>query len=373
MPSKVVLLSAIVACGSAALLSEQRSQPVDNGVKVILGVPESSSQIRSPLPMQNILAFPNLPAELRKRATNTDKGCFTVMGDTCEDPFGFFACAADANSGECILSARCTINFEDCLSEETSLQSRQDGGGSPFDPELNLRSSDETDSSVNAELVERGEIRSNAVDKNHLEAREDARISDEIQAAVPAEVKDAMLNDANAAESLANEFTSGSVPQWFAQLPASVTNYYATITPPPTMIAYALRDATIDPERQSVENWIASIQSYKELIASVSRAASSESDSARRLSKAASEKSKWASEERDGLLQTSAWEQSRLALSMSSHAAVESSYAASASRTVYDRKAEDGEGNGAYTGDARLALGSSIVGAVVCLGLAFGL
>ncbi|KIW31908.1 uncharacterized protein PV07_03496 [Cladophialophora immunda] len=372
MQSKAVFLAAILACGTASLFSDKGSKRVGDGLKLIPRDSKSNSQTRSPLPIQNILAFPNFPAELRKRAPNTDKGCFAISGEYCEDSINFLACAADADSGECVLGAQCVITFEDCL-PEIELQARQDGGGSPFDPELYLRSPNNADSKFSIELKQPAMFGSNAVDEHHLQARQDARISDEIQAAMPAEVKDAMLNDPDAAESLANEFSGGSVPQWYARLPASVTNYYATITPPPTMTGYAINEPTNDPERQSLDSWVASIQGYKDLIASVSRAAASESDSARRMSRAASEKSKWASEERDGQLQTSAWEQSRLAVSMSRHAAVESSYAASASRTAYGKNAQTGQGSGTTTSDVRLALGSSIVGAVVCLGLAFGL
>ncbi|KIW95154.1 uncharacterized protein Z519_03738 [Cladophialophora bantiana CBS 173.52] len=327
MQSKLVLLSAILACGSASLASENKDK-------------------RSPLPIQKILAMPNLPAELRKSATNTDKRCFTISGDNCGDTLEFPACAGDTNSAECVLNSKCVITLQDCL-PEAKVQARQGGGGSPFDPEL--------------------------FDEQRIEARQEPRISDEIQSAMPAEIRNAMLNDPNVAESLANEFSGSSVPQWYARLPASVTNYYATITPPPTMIGYAVKAPTDDPQRQSVDDWVASIQSYKNLIASLSRAASSESQSARRMSRAASEKSKWASEEMDGQLQTSAYEQSVLAASMSRDAALESSYAASASRTIYAKNVPTKQGGSASTSDTRLAFGLSIVAAVVCLGLAFAL
>ncbi|KIX94425.1 uncharacterized protein Z520_09811 [Fonsecaea multimorphosa CBS 102226] len=355
MQNKVVFLSAILACGSASFLSDQNSKLVDDGL--------DNNQIRSPLFTQDILALPNLPDELRKRATDTDL-CFTINRDDCEDSMiSFLACAADTNSGECVLGAECVITPKECL-PEVKLQARQDGGGSPFDPELSQRSPDDVEPTLSI-LVD-----SNAVDEVPLETRQDARISDEIQAAIPAEVRNAMLNNPDAAESLANVFSGGSKPQWFARLPASVTNYYATITPPPTMTGYVIKDTTNDPERQSLDNWVASVQYYKDLIASASLSAASESDYARRMSRAAEEKSKWASEEEDGQLQTSAWEQSRLAASASTHAAAESSYAASASRTVYGQKAQIGQGS---TADMQLAFGSSIVGAVVCLGLAFAL
>ncbi|OAP60811.1 hypothetical protein AYL99_05813 [Fonsecaea erecta] len=373
MQSKLVFLSAMLAFGSASFLSEQEGKHLEDGLELIPRVPKLNNQIRSPVPVQDILAYPNLPEELRKRAANTDQACFAITGDACEDAISFLSCTADTDSGECVLGARCVVTFEDC-SPEVKLQARQDGGGSPFDPELYLRSPDDADTALSIELMQPAVAGSNAIDEYRLEARQDPKISEEIQAAMPAEVRDAMLNDPDAAESLAKEFSGGSKPRWYARLPASVTNYYATITPPPTMTGYAIKEATTnDPEKQSLDNWVASIQGYKDLIASVSRDAAAESDTARRLSRAASEKSKWASEERDGQLQTSAWEQSRLAGSMSRHAAAESSYAASASRSAYGKKAQTGQGSGAFTTDVRLALGSSIFGAVVCLGLAFGL
>lgn len=203
-----------------------------------------------------------------------------------------------------------------------------------------------------------------------LEARDSQEISEVIEAAMPAEVKKALVDDPNAAESLAKEFSGTSVPEWYAKMPASVTNYYATITPPPTMTGYAAAVSApgVGDTDSALRDWVSKVKSYESNIQSVvaakSKSAASESKEASSLSVKASSMSKDANQRSDQALVTKAYDESNLAVAKSHQASVQSSLAASASLAVF------GNGSPASASDTTLALMSSVVGAAVCLGFA---
>jgi hypothetical protein len=246
---------------------------------------------------------------------------------------------------------------------------RQEGGGSPFDDELDARSPhvrsptySAAGPAVKLELKDDGE--------HQVEERDAPKINELIHAAIPDSVKRAILDDPKAAEFLAKELSGTNVPRWYAKLADSVTNYDATITPPPTM--------TVQGPEEIVDYWISSLLSYQSMISSrlseLVSLASSESREASRLSSEASSKSTYATHETDSQLLTSAWSESNQAATMSYEASSISSFAASASQAVFSAFDDEDEQNGASSStDMTLVLGSSIVGAVVCLGFAIAL
>jgi hypothetical protein len=215
---------------------------------------------------------------------------------------------------------------------------RQEGGGSPFDDELDARSPhvrsptySAAGPAVKLELKDDGE--------HQVEERDAPKINELIHAAIPDSVKRAILDD-------------------------------PTITPPPTM--------TIQGPEEIVDYWISSLLSYQSMISSrlseLVSMASSESREASRLSSEASSKSTYATHETDSQLLTSAWSESNQAATMSYEASSISSFAASASQAVFSAFDDEDEQNGASSStDMTLVLGSSIVGAVVCLGFAIAL
>ena len=189
---------------------------------------------------------------------------------------------------------------------------------------------------------------------------------------MPADVKQAMLNDPQAAESLAEEFSGTSVPEWYAKLPASVIDYYATITAPPTMVVDAVHSPVDDAisDVRSLENSVGSD------LSAMSLSASSESVEASRWSKEASSNSKVASKHSDSQLAASASQLSLLAVTQSVDASSQSVYAASASRALFkDLDDEEVQATGvpSSAGAMNLALGSSVVGAVLTLVFALAL
>jgi hypothetical protein len=325
MQTKTFLLSAILALSTASLASEyehkDRRQNDNFG-----SVPHKPrTNVASPISVQKLLAVPQMAAQLAKKEA---------------EPEAIFT-----------LSSR--------IDQET-IQVRQAGGGSPFDNDLDVSSP------AKLELKDH--------DEYHIVARAPSKISEVIESAIPADVKKALINDPKAAESLAKEFSGKSVPQWYAKLPASVTNYYSTITTPPTMTGYVSKG----PAQDKVDDWISNVQSYSARLASqisaMSSVAASESREAKRLSKEASSRSSWATHHSDKQVQTSAWSEAKKAATMSYAASSLSSYAASASRAVFSPHKDDKKtSQGASTTDMTLALGSSIVGAVLCLGFAIAL
>ncbi|KIW67152.1 hypothetical protein PV04_06424 [Phialophora macrospora] len=249
---------------------------------------------------------------------------------------------------------------------------RQDGGGSPFDDELDARSPhirspthSAAGPAVKLELKDGGE--------HQVDGRDAPKINELIHAIIPGHVKRAILDDPKAAEVLAKELSGTNVPRWYARLAETVTNYDATITPPPTLTVRG-------PQQEIVDYWIASLLSYKSMISSqlsdMVLLASSESREASRLSSEASSKSTYATHYTDTNLATSAWSESTKAATMSYEASSISSFAASASRAVFsalDDEDEQSRASSSSSKDMTLVLGSSIVGAVVCLGFAIAL
>ncbi|EXJ58616.1 hypothetical protein A1O7_06043 [Cladophialophora yegresii CBS 114405] len=235
---------------------------------------------------------------------------------------------------------------------------RQDTG-SPFDDELEARSP-HAPSAVTPQSEDDG--------AHQVDARALPGLSDLVH--VPDYVKRAILDDPRAAELLAKELSGTNVPQWYAKLDEGATNYDATITPPPTMSIQA-------PEQEIVDYWISSISMYQSMISAqldeMVLLASSESREASRLSDSASSLSTYATGITDSQLETSAFALSNQAVTMSSEAASIFSFAASASEAVFTSVDDEDEQSGASSTDMTLALGSSIVGAVVCLVFAIAL
>lgn len=56
-----------------------------------------------------------------------------------------------------------------------------------------------------------------------------------LSSAIPVSIQKAMLNDPNAAKSLAQEFSGNNEPDWYRHLPKEVKNYFANEEQPPMM------------------------------------------------------------------------------------------------------------------------------------------
>ncbi|OCT51603.1 hypothetical protein CLCR_08896 [Cladophialophora carrionii] len=245
---------------------------------------------------------------------------------------------------------------------------RQDAG-SPFDDGLEARSPHAPGPAHSAaEPAAKSQVEDEGA--HQVDAQALPEIGESIHFAAPDSVKRALLDDPRAAELLAKESSGTDVPQWYARLDEDATDYDATITPPPTMTIQG-------PQQEIVDYWISSILMYKSMISSqldeMILLASSESREASRLSSEASSLSTYATYHTDSQLQTSAWSQSNQAATMSYEASSISSFAASASEAVFTAADDEDEQSAASSTDMTLALGSSILGAVVCLGLAIAL
>lgn len=317
-----------------------------------------------------------MKSELSKRAIDLERICIMAEGKACTDPSAFIECiSALATYGPLAqekCNKDCTIRIVDC--PEVSLQSDGSGGGSPFDGSVLARSPTHPEASYSTVAAPSAKLELKDDSKPHITARAPGQISEQVRAAIPGSVREAMLNDPNAAQSLANEFSGNSFPQWYAKLPSTVKNYYATITSPPTMSEIATQKAIMqrlqDP-KPLLDAWVASIRAYKSQISTFSAEAAQHSREAKQLSKAARSKSIQASIDQNGGLATSALRQSVTASVWSSVAASESRLAVTASRAV-DRVDDRIEAS-ASSGDVKLAFYSSMFGAVACLLLAIGL
>ncbi|KAJ9606997.1 hypothetical protein H2200_009008 [Cladophialophora chaetospira] len=356
MQTKTLFISAVFAFASASTASEHehelRSPQNDNFGHVPSNARNTVAKVHGPISAQELLKVPQLAAQLAKRASSF---CITTSSPDCENFLtDFYAC----QSQQCVesLYAKCPITIsEECPGEDASQIST-------------VAQPDQSSLGVAAEPAGQLEVKDD--NEHHVVARAGSKISEAIESAMPANVKNALINDPKAAASLDKEFSGTKVPQWYAKLPASVTNYYATITSPPAMTSSVAKG----PEQEKVDDWVAKVQSYKSKLApelsAMSKAAVSESREAKRLSEAASKNSKAASKNHNDRLQTTAWSEAKKAATMSHDASTKSAYAAAASRAVFPSGKKH---NGASNTDKSLALGLSIAGAVVCLGFAVAL
>ena len=373
MQTKTLFLSLVLALAFASVASEHeledRSPQNDNFGNVPPTAQTVDRVVQRRFSAQQLLDIPRLATQLGKRddSSESDNICLTTFDASCE---GFWteynACRAeehciDSLFNRCpVLVGACPLILndaakEDNQEEETQKVARQDGTGARSPIDLNPPA---------------GKLELRYDDKHRVVRQAASKISDVIQTAMPDNVKNALIDDPGAAESLDNEFSGTIMPEWYANLPASVTEYYLTITSPPTMTGIQAGTTSQDPEQNEVENWISSVHSYEDKIAAelsaMSSMAASESAEAKQLSKLAATNSKEASKKKIDSLKTTALSQSTEAATMSFDASTLSAYAASASRAVF-------QDNGASKSDMQVAFVSSIFCAVVCLGLAVAL
>jgi hypothetical protein len=346
------------------------------------------------VPIEQVVLDPGARLQLQKRA-ETGQMCVAAAGEICGDltdlssedmlMLAHWAAEATDSSDWYWLTQDCPVGLVECAANPQV--SERDGGGSPFDEEPGLvpfpgplpfppyvsKRSAEPNFSIATAPAIKVELRTEAT--NHIMAREQEDISEEVESAMPASVKSALLNDPDAAESLAKEFSATTAaPQWYANMPGEVKNYYATVSSPAMMSAVAATTITVTTEpNHLVEDWISSIKSYQSEISSLSEDAASHSRHASALSNVAHSHSTHAAKIRSSALAATARMESISAVSESQFAVAESTSASVASKAVHgmeeaiDRNDSVGL---ASSLDTKMALVFSSVGAGACLALA---
>ena len=391
MQGKALLSSALLASAYASPVSERLTKPIStpnpedgglygpylvpNGdyVMPVYGpyqIPEKITpeelmatlrkRSRKPfLPQQIPILFADLGGDLAEKSENTHREICVTYPEPSEacPKMSFFPNLADP----------CSVEITDCPPEALEARTYQGGGGSPFDPEPTF--SIQTITPIKLELKDETAL--------HLITREPGEISDAVQKAMPPSVREALLIDPNAAQSLASEFSDNkkSVPQWYAKMPSSVQDYYATTTPPPQMKVHQpenSKDAkNLEDVDEVIDDWISSIKVYKSQIRALSEDASSQSLGAAKLAESANLHSQEASRLKDQALATQACLESITAASWFAEASSESLAAYSASRAVYGIEDELGADAGAWSLRTRKAvLISAIMAPLACFAMA---
>lgn len=378
MNCKALFVSAFLAGASVSLASEPHndiSQNAGHNIDITPAARVTNGHVHGPFQLQQIIGHPKLAPNLLRRTEESEEICLTSKGDSGEEAGIVASCLLNRSpSYACPISALCNVQIIECP-VEASLDDGQDSGNDKELPARSETSADPTYSIIFPFHADKVELRDST--EEQLAVRADGEISEFVQSAMPPSVLNALLNDpAAAAESLADEFSGDSTPEWYAGLPSSVQNYYATVTPPPMMTGAAISEEVqneVEQYESKINAWMSSISVYNSQIGVYSASAAEESRQAYTLSQVARSNSIVASQSSDAALQTSAWRQSLLAASASSVAASESRLAASASRAVegMEDKIEDLQNGAASTNGFEVALVSSILGAGACMALAF--
>lgn len=390
MQIKPLFFSAVVAFPSASMALEHEHQdrsPQNDNFGQVPSSTRRTTAVLGPLPAQELLIIPQIATELVKRGQD-----MTCVATVCAETLlaDLTTCGTDYACVGAIDSV-CPVEIVECPS---NVAARQSGGGSPFDNDLQAQSSpvdssdfhsinegdtssDTAEPSYSIAAAPTGQLEQKD-DDHEVVARAGTKISEIVQSAMPADVKKALVSDPKVVDSLANAFSGTKVPQWYAKLPASVTNYYATITTPPTMTGTVsgtmTSTASKAPGQNNVDDWVAKISSYKSALrpelSAMSAKAVSESREAKRLNQLAVSASKVATKNKNGALMTTAWSEYKKAATMSHDTSSLSAHASQASAAVFSKKKHNA---GAPLTDKRWALGSSVVGAVVCVGIVVAL
>ncbi|EXJ85269.1 hypothetical protein A1O3_05944 [Capronia epimyces CBS 606.96] len=377
MHSKPLFFSAILAEISLSLATERADGSSVNAVDcnpLTSAACLTGGAIHGPFPLQQVLAYPNVRAGVLERTAEAEPVCFISNTQACDDVQAFAHClTVPTSAGEtCILNPGCTIRLIECPSD--ALPFKETAGEPPLYPDPSPRDPKSTSSFAPAPSPKL-ELKDQMPEL--FGASRSKSIAEEVDAAMPDSVKEAVLNQDSeiAAQALAKELSGNPLPQWYENMPASVKNYYATITTPPMMSVMATDEPTVSANNHrivrrsdpTVDAWVSSIKSYESQISALSMAARSHSRNAKALSIDARSNSRRATSEGNTELQTTASLQSVMAQSLSQQAVSESRVAQSASKAAYAVTDKPSTASAAIARYANVAWYSGTLGAVACL------